>query len=87
MKHAAHRNFWQQYRTLLKEIRIKANKKYRLLRENPSHPSLHFKLVNAKKALWSARVDIHYRALALKKEEGFIWIWIGNHSTYDKLIK
>lgn len=87
MKHGAHNRFWQAYRALPKDIRSKANKQYRLLRSDPFHPSLHFKLVNLKKGLWSARVDLSYRAIAIRKEECFIWIWIGKHSVYDRLIK
>lgn len=35
---------------------------------------------------WSVRVGIHYRALAVEVDEGLLWIWIGSHSEYDKLI-
>jgi len=31
--------------------------------------------------------DWTYWALAVKDEEDFIWVWIGSHDDYDKLIK
>jgi hypothetical protein len=36
--------------------------------------------------VWSVRVGIHHRALAIEVEDGFLWVWIGLHSEYDKLI-
>jgi hypothetical protein len=35
---------------------------------------------------WSARVTLNYRALALKRPDGFLWFWIGDHKTYEELI-
>jgi hypothetical protein len=29
---------------------------------------------------------LSYRALAIKREDGYLWFWIGDHKTYDKLI-
>ncbi|OQX16136.1 MAG: hypothetical protein BWK73_04540 [Thiothrix lacustris] len=87
MRHAAARSFWAAYRQLPEPIRQLARRNYQLLREDHLHPSLHFKEVNAKKRLWSARVGIHYRALALAVPEGYVWVWIGHHAVYDRLIK
>jgi hypothetical protein len=58
-------------------------KKSELLRANPPHPPLHFKKVGR---LWSARVDSSHRALAIEDGDGFIWIWIGGHDEYLRLI-
>lgn len=60
-----------------------ADKNYALLKENPKHPSLHFKKIGNK---WSARVGIGYRALAVENESDVIWYWIGSHAEYDRLI-
>ncbi len=54
-----------------------------LLKENPTHPSLQFKKIGK---LHSARVDLAHRALAVKDGDDFIWVWIGNHDEYEKLI-
>ena len=62
-----------------------ADKNYRLLKSDPTHPSLHFKKIGKKK-LWSVRVGIGYRALGVEKPEGIYWFWIGSHAEYDRLI-
>jgi hypothetical protein len=53
------------------------------LAENPGHPSLRFKKVGS---FWSARVGRDYRALAVEDGADFVWVWIGAHDEYDRLI-
>jgi mRNA-degrading endonuclease RelE of RelBE toxin-antitoxin system len=60
-----------------------AQKNFALLKQNPLHPSLHFKKVGR---YWSVRVGANYRALAIEDGTDFIWVWIGNHDEYDRLI-
>ncbi|MBD2771336.1 hypothetical protein [Iningainema tapete] len=74
-------DFWQAYAVLSLQMKQQAQKAYQLWKENPSHPSLHFKKVG--KNLWSARVSGGYRALALKKGDDYYWFWIGYHEDYD----
>jgi hypothetical protein len=54
-----------------------------LLKEDPSHPSLHFKKVGE---LWSARVGAAHRALAVPDGDDFVWVWIGTHDEYERMI-
>ena len=54
-----------------------------MLVENPAHPSLRFKKVGK---LWSARVGRDHRALAVEDGDDFIWVWIGAHDQYDRLL-
>lgn len=61
-------------------------KTFRLLKEDPFHPSLHLKKVGKTKQLWSVRVGVRYRALGRDKPEGILWFWIGSHADYDKLL-
>ena len=61
-----------------------ARKNFELLKTNPSHPSLHFKKVGK---FWSARIGINHRALAIEDGKDFVWVWIGTHDDYDKMIK
>lgn len=61
-----------------------ADRKFELLKQNPKHPSLHFKRVQH---FWSVRVSLSYRALAIEGPEGPIWFWIGTHDEYDKLLR
>lgn len=60
-----------------------ARRNFRLLAENPAHPSLRFKRVGD---LWSARVGRSYRALAVKDDDDFLWVWIGAHDDYERLL-
>lgn len=57
---------------------------FELLKENPAHPSLHFKKIGN---LWSARVGINYRAAAVEDGADFVWVWIGPHDEYQRMIK
>ena len=84
MKHTASKRFWRCYDGLPIEVRDVANKNFELLKVDPSHPSLQFKLTGAGK-LYSARVGLYYRALGLPRPEGVHWFWIGSHGDYDKL--
>lgn len=83
MNHFALASFWYHYRQLEPDIQELADKNYELLKENPRHPSLHFKKVGK---YWSARVGLKHRALAAEVEGGFVWVWIGDHDTYEALI-
>lgn len=76
--------FWSCYNALPEEVRDIADKGFQLLKENPRHPSLHFKKVGA---FWSARLGLYYRALAVEDGPDFIWVWMGTHDEYDRLIK
>ena len=69
------------------DVRRQALKAYRLFEKDPSHPSLNFELINARSSLWSARVNEGYRVLGIRQESDILWIWIGTHSEYEKLIR
>ena len=85
MIHTASARFWACYQALPAEVRVLADKNFNLLKVDPSHPSLQFKLLGAGK-LYSARVGLHYRALGLPREQGVHWFWIGTHAEYDRLV-
>lgn len=84
MKHFATPEFWGHYRKLPAEIQKLADKNFALLQETSQHPSLHFKKIGF---YWSARVGLHYRALAKERTEGLVWFWIGPHGEYERLLK
>jgi hypothetical protein len=54
---------------------------------DPFHPSLHFKPVSARQPIFSVRIGIGYRALALRDGDHVFWFWIGSHAEYDSLLK
>jgi hypothetical protein len=68
------------------EVKEAARKNYRLWKENPAHPSLHFKRIHSQDAIYSVRVGRGWRALGLLEENTITWFWIGSHAEYDKLI-
>jgi len=88
MQHRANTDYWHAYRVLPKEIRSRADKQFSLRKANPQHPSLQFKKVGERhgQEIWSARVTLTYRALAIKRSDGYLWFWIGDHKTYASLI-
>lgn len=83
MKHYASPSFWECYQGLPQEIQELADKNFQLLKENPQHPSLHFKKVED---YWSVRVGRRYRCVAVEVEQGLLWFWMGIHSEYDRLV-
>jgi hypothetical protein len=36
--------------------------------------------------IFSARIGLHYRALAVRSGEEVVWFWIGTHAEYDRLL-
>jgi len=88
MEHRATSGFWQQYGLLPQEIRVRADKQFSLLEANTQHPSLQFKKVGERhgQEIWSARVTLNYRALAIKRSDGYLWFWIGDHKAYEAMI-
>jgi hypothetical protein len=85
VKHTASKRFWRCFEALPPDIQALARKSYQLLREDPGHPSLHFKLLGGSK-MHSVRVGLYYRALGIPQEDGVHWFWIGSHNDYDKLV-
>ena len=77
-------SFWKNNNKLPTEIQKQADKNLELLKNNPHHPSLHFKKTGK---YWSVRASIEYRALGCEIDDGIIWFWIGNHKEYEKLIQ
>ena len=61
--------------------------KFELWKENPFHPSLRFKCVNSEDNIWSVRVNLDYRALAVRERDLVVWYWIGDHNRYKQLLK
>jgi hypothetical protein len=51
-------------------------------------PSLQLKKLteHGGQELWSARVTLKYRALAVKVDDEYVWFWIGEHDIYDDMI-
>jgi hypothetical protein len=80
------KRFRELFRTLPTDVKQQAYAAYRLFAQDSNHPSLHFKKLHNK--LYSVRVGMNYRVLGIRENPDLIiWIWIGSHAEYDKLIK
>ena len=78
--------FKELFAQLPRDVRQQAYAAYRLFRDDPSRPSLHFKKISA--TVYSARVGIDYRVLGRREADNtIVWFWIGTHAEYDKLLR
>lgn len=84
MKHHATTGFWDCYDRLPAPVREVADRNFERLKADPKHPSLHYKKVGHN--VWSARVGLHHRALAVEDGDDRVWFWIGSHAEYDRLL-
>lgn len=57
----------------------KINRDYKLWLGNPAHPSLRFKKVHDTEPIYSARVDLDWRALGVLDGDTVVWFWVGPH--------
>ena len=83
MIHKNTSRFWECFDNLPKNIQDSAKENFELLKKNPKHPSLHLKPVGK---FWSVRISRNYRSLGFKDGDDIIWVWIGNHDEYKKLL-
>jgi hypothetical protein len=79
--------FRDAFERLPGRVQRRARAAYRLFRQDPSHPSLRFKLVHPSRPIYSARVGLACRALAVRDGDEIIWFWIGSHADYDRLLE
>ncbi|HEY7336181.1 MAG TPA: hypothetical protein VH639_14925 [Bryobacteraceae bacterium] len=87
MKSLATRRFWSLFHALPNEVQRLAAKNYHLWRKNPSHPSLHFRRLKGSDDRFTIRVGDRYRAVGLLRSETLIWVWIGTHAEYDRMVE
>ena len=82
--HRTTERFWKCFEKLPESVQMVSKKNFALLKANPSHPSLHFKKVGK---FWSVRAGLNHRALAVEDGQDFIWVWIGTHDEYKRMLK
>lgn len=75
--------FWSRLERLPESAQIVASRNFQRLKEDPRHPSLRFKKIGR---YWSVRVGRSYRALAEEDGDDFIWVWIGDHDEYLRVL-
>lgn len=80
----------ERFRTALADlpapIRHQARSAYQLFRQNPAHPSLRFRQVHPTQPIFSARINLDYRAVGIRDGATIIWFWIGSHDEYERLL-
>jgi hypothetical protein len=82
--HRTTSRFWKCFENLPASVQKTSRKNFELLKKDPLHPSLHFKKIGK---FWSVRAGIYHRALAVEEDRDFIWVWIGTHNEYERLIR
>jgi len=87
VKSVTTQNFRKLFESLPEEVRYQARQSYRLWQSDVRHPSLHFRRVHTTEPVYSARVGLRYRALALVENDLAMWFWIGSHAEYDHLLR
>ncbi len=79
-------DFLACFAKLPEAVKEQARRCYQMWRDNPAHPSLHFKRIHGQEGLYSVRVGLGWRALGLVEGNTISWFWIGSHAEYDTLI-
>ncbi|MEM8779136.1 MAG: hypothetical protein AAGF26_09745 [Cyanobacteria bacterium P01_G01_bin.49] len=87
MKSSVTKSFRKEFNKLPASVRKQAIKAYKLWQKDSSHPSLQFKKVSQRQAIYSVRVSLNYRTLGLLESDCIYWFWIGTHDEYDELLK
>lgn len=87
MKSRTTRGFRELLNRLPAGVQESAERAYTLFRQNPHHPSLHFKKVHTAQEIYPVRVTKGYRALGLRQGETIVWFWIGSHAEYERLLR
>ena len=77
-------SFWEAYHLLPDHVKQSARKSFHLWRQSPFHPSLHFKCINPDERVWSVRLTLGYRALAIVEGDTATWFWAGSHAEYER---
>ena len=80
------RQFWRLFSDLPAGAQLDAKRAYRLFQSNPKHPGLQFKKLEGEDNIYSIRIGLEYRALAIMGKDRIVWYWIGSHSEYDRLV-
>lgn len=68
------------------DVQEQARGAYRQFIRNPHHPGLRFKRVHPTEPIYSARIGLGYRALAMVEGDTVLWYWIGSHAEYDRIL-
>jgi hypothetical protein len=80
-------SFRKQFSAAPVAVQLKIRQAHQLWSESPQHPSLRFKKVHATLPIFSARVDLDWRAVGILKADTMIWFFVGPHGEYERLLR
>ena len=86
MKSRTTERFHRNLARLPASVQKQARQAFALWRRAPHHPSLQFKRIHARDPIYAVRIGIHWRALAVLRNDAAVWFWIGPHGEYDTLV-
>ena len=87
MKSVTTERFRRLYAAAGAQRQAQIKRSYMLWIDNPSHPSIRFKKVHDTEPIYSARVDLDWRALGVLEAGSVVWFWVCPHDEYDALLK
>ncbi len=87
MRSYAQKSFWDAYRRLPEHVKRQARESYRFFASNPEHPSLDFKRVSQRRAVYSVRVSIDYRPLVSCLRAISYGFGLVHTGEYDRLLR
>jgi hypothetical protein len=79
-------DFRETFARLPEQIRRQARAAYRRFQQNPHHPSLRFRRVHPVRPIYSARINLNYRAVGTLDGDTITWFWIGPHDEYEQVL-
>ena len=81
--HRTTSRFWRHFEQLPGPVQRTARRNFRFLIAGSPTSCAPFQ---KGRQVLSVRVGLDYRALAVEDEGDYIWVWIGKHDEYDRLI-
>lgn len=73
MKSKRTKQFHKLFAQLPSDMQEQAREVYELFKQNPYHPSLHFKRIDPQEPIYSVRVSRNYRAVGWMEGDTIIW--------------
>ena len=67
------RQFWRLFSELPFGAQRDAQRAFRLFQSNPAHPGLQFKKLEGEDNIYSVRIGLEYRALAVRRNDRIVW--------------
>lgn len=87
MKSVTTEQFRWLYAKAPRERQLRIRRAYSLWSVVPKDPSLRFKKAHDALAIYSARVDLDWRAVCVLGDDTVVGFWVGSHQQYEELLR